>query len=327
MVDLLVPPHISRANQEYIALPGLCALPRKRSLDLLNGNLMSGHCTRGRFSRRLFVPAQPVAQHAAAHNPTSLAPHMRAVGNAFLGLGVRQPVVIHACFLVCKVLEAVPLRACLRIDVDLIVVCDEGGEIGEINVLLLEGLAVEAWILHVVQFPVELDRLAGLDFLGCGFDDAGCEQVDCCVLLVEYCANPGVGFCWWKQRTSNFILLPIFVEKSPNAALWLYQSQSIKSIISPRPIYTMTQERDSPSPPPWATHQKPGSGIPCDPFSLAPFGFVSYRIVLLSSPLLIHEANFLPISLFYFSFLFSFPIPVLSLSFMYYPSHFPARKK
>lgn len=79
----------------------------------------------------------------------------------------------------CKVLQRIPLRACLCVDVEFIIVCAEGGEGGEVDLFLGKGLAVEARELDVVEFPVELDGLARTDFFAGGAgDDGGGEEVD-----------------------------------------------------------------------------------------------------------------------------------------------------
>lgn len=59
-------------------------------------------------------------------------------------------------------LQAVPLAATLRIDVDLVV---EGAEAerSEVNDLLVELLAAKAGELHIVQTPVQLDMFTGAD--------------------------------------------------------------------------------------------------------------------------------------------------------------------
>lgn len=54
--DVLMPPHIARANHHNIALSELRPLPLQRLLNLLNRNLMAGHCTR-RWALVLFVPS------------------------------------------------------------------------------------------------------------------------------------------------------------------------------------------------------------------------------------------------------------------------------
>lgn len=63
------------------------------------------------------------------------------------------------------------MRAGLCIDVEFVVVGHKGREGAEVDVFLLQLLAVEAGELGVVKFPVELDAFAGLDFFGGGFDD------------------------------------------------------------------------------------------------------------------------------------------------------------
>lgn len=78
-----------------------------------------------------------------------------------------------------EVLEGVPLRAGLGVDVDFVV---EGGEAErrQVDDGLLEGLAPEAGVLHVVEGPVELDVGAALDLVLGGHDDVAGEEVQCC---------------------------------------------------------------------------------------------------------------------------------------------------
>lgn len=105
---------------------------------------------------------------------------MRAVGDAVGRLLVCESVVVGACGLVGKVLEAVPLRAGLCVDVNFVVICNEWREGVEVNVFLLQLPAVETGELRVVEFPVELDAFTGLDFFRCGFYYRGGEEVDSC---------------------------------------------------------------------------------------------------------------------------------------------------
>jgi len=74
-----------------------------------------------------------------------------------------QAVVVLPTRLVGEMLQAVPLRAGLRVDGDFVVHGTKFGEVAEINFLLMQLLAVEARELNIVQRPVELDALAGAD--------------------------------------------------------------------------------------------------------------------------------------------------------------------
>lgn len=47
----------------------------------------------------------------------------------------------------------------------------------------VEFLAVEAWELHVVKGPIELDVLACADLAGGGLHNRRCKEVDCCSVL------------------------------------------------------------------------------------------------------------------------------------------------
>lgn len=67
------------------------------------------------------IPAQPVDKDSSSDDASSLTPVMNAVLRRLRSLLVRKSVVVHPRLLVCKVLQAVPLRTRLRVDVDLII--------------------------------------------------------------------------------------------------------------------------------------------------------------------------------------------------------------
>ena len=147
---------------------------------------------------RSAIPAQPIDQDASSDYPTSLAPIVDTVLVRRRGLLVGEPVVVHPRLLVRKVLQAIPLRARLRVDIHLIVQrCEPQPR--QIHHLLLERLPAEARELHVLQSPVELDVLAGADLVGGAPDYIWCEQV---------------------QR-ADLIVVAVFVEEAPEAALRL----------------------------------------------------------------------------------------------------------
>lgn len=85
---------------------------------------------------------------------------------------MRETVIIRLRRLVREMLQAIPLRASLRVYADFVVVGAEGGEIGEVDAGLGKGFAAEAGELHVVEGPIELDVCAGGDFAG-GSKDGG----------------------------------------------------------------------------------------------------------------------------------------------------------
>ena len=88
---------------------------------------------------------------------------MRSVGIRLSSLFVRETIVVSLGCLVSEVLQAIPLRSGLGIDVDFIVHGNEFREIGEVDFLLVEFLAVEARKLDIVERPVELDAFARSD--------------------------------------------------------------------------------------------------------------------------------------------------------------------
>ena len=62
-----------------------------------------------------------------------------------------------------KVLQAVPLRTGLCVDVDLIVHGTKFRKFLEIDLLLMELLAAETWELNIMQRPIQLDAFARAD--------------------------------------------------------------------------------------------------------------------------------------------------------------------
>jgi hypothetical protein len=125
----------------------------------------------------LYVP-NPIAQHASAHNSASFTPVVCSISVRMRCFFVSQAIVILLTGLVGKVLQAVPLRAGLRVDVHFIVHGCPVCEVGKVDFLLVELLAAEAGELHVVQRPVELHVLARADLFGGGLDNSGGEEVD-----------------------------------------------------------------------------------------------------------------------------------------------------
>lgn len=77
-----------------------------------------------------------------------------------------------------EVLQAVPLGASLRVDVDLIIHCAEVREVRKVDLLLVELFTVEARELDVVQGPIKLDALSCGDLPGSGQNDGWCQEVD-----------------------------------------------------------------------------------------------------------------------------------------------------
>lgn len=144
------------------------------------------------------LPTQPVNQDSSSDNTTSLTPIVDAVLNRLRSLFVREAIVVHPRLLVRKVLQAIPLRARLRVDVHLVVQSREAKP-GQIHDLLLESLPTETGELHVLQPPVKLDVLAGADLVGGAADHVGCQQV---------------------QR-ADLVVVAIFVEEAPEATLGL----------------------------------------------------------------------------------------------------------
>lgn len=94
---------------------------------------------------------------------------------------MRQTIVVPRRRLMRKVLQAIPLRPRLCVDVDLVIHGLEAQRRIQVNLLLCELFAAEARELDVVEGPVELEVFAGLDLVACGLDDGGREDVDHCV--------------------------------------------------------------------------------------------------------------------------------------------------
>ena len=76
-----------------------------------------------------------------------------------------KPIIIHPRLLMRKMLQAIPLRPGLRININFIVQRREP-QPRQIHNLLLESLPAESRELHVLQSPIELDVLARADFVG-----------------------------------------------------------------------------------------------------------------------------------------------------------------
>lgn len=93
-------------------------------------------------------------------------------------LFMRQPIIVLLACLVGEMLQAIPLRARLRVDVHFIVHGAELAKVSKINLLLCELFSVEAGELDVVKRPVELDALACCDLAGGGEHDGWGEEVD-----------------------------------------------------------------------------------------------------------------------------------------------------
>ena len=173
-----MPLHITAPYHQDITLLQLRPLPLQSLLNLHDWYLMPRHSRRCLLLFDFSVPRQPIAQYSSPNNTTPLTPVVRSIRVRVRSFFVREAVVVRAAGLVGKVLETVPLRARLRIDVHLIVHSLPLCEVGEVDLLLVELLAVEAGELYIVERPVELDVLAGTDFLGGGLDDGGGEEVD-----------------------------------------------------------------------------------------------------------------------------------------------------
>lgn len=177
-MDSLVPPHVTTPDDHDISRPRLRPLPLQSLLQLLNRNAMRADRTR-RLSLLLLKPAQPINQDTAPDDTTPLAPVVDAVRITLERILMRQSVVVLARGLVRTVLQRVPLRAGLGVDVDLVVHADKADCL-EINLLLVEVFAAEAGELDIVEGPVELDMLTRLDLAAGSFDELGSEQVQGC---------------------------------------------------------------------------------------------------------------------------------------------------
>jgi hypothetical protein len=177
-----MPSHIATPYHQNIPLLNLRPLPFQRLLYLFNRNLMPAHRT-WRFPILLFIPPQPVAKHASSNYSTPLAPVMRSVGNRLRRLFMRKPVPVCLSSLMRKVLQAVPLRTSLGVDMQLIVVRAYFGKLFEVDLFLFERFAGKARELYVMQFPVELDVLASCDLFGSGAHYRRREEIDCWYVL------------------------------------------------------------------------------------------------------------------------------------------------
>jgi len=111
---------------------------------------MSRHRTWCLLPVLLFIPTKPVAKHTSSNNATSFAPLVRTVRDAVGCLFMRETIVIHAACLMREMLQAIPLRTSLSVDVKFVIVRTELGEVRKIDLLLLELFSVEPWKLHVV---------------------------------------------------------------------------------------------------------------------------------------------------------------------------------
>ena len=83
---------------------------------------------------------------------------------------VRKPIIIHPRLLMRKMLQAIPLRPALRVDIHLIVQRREP-ESGKIHNLLLKRLPAKPRELDILQPPIELNVLARADFVRGAPDD------------------------------------------------------------------------------------------------------------------------------------------------------------
>lgn len=72
--------------------------------------------------------------------------------------------------------QAVPLTSTLRVDIYLIIECNEVR--CHVNHLLLKLFTSEAWELNIVEGPIELDVFTGRDLAAGSFDDIVGEKVD-----------------------------------------------------------------------------------------------------------------------------------------------------
>lgn len=126
----------------------------------------------------LFVPPQPITQHSSSHDATPLTPIVRAVCIGVFCFFVRQSVVVLTAGLMCEMLQTIPLRAGLCVDVNLVIHGLPIGKVRKVDLFLVKLLPAKARELHVVQRPVELDVFAGADLFGGSLDDRGGEKVD-----------------------------------------------------------------------------------------------------------------------------------------------------
>jgi hypothetical protein len=146
----------------------------------------------------MLLPAQPIDQDAPSDDTASLAPVVDAVLGRSRSLFVREPVIVHPRLLMRKMLQAIPLRPALRVDIHLIIQRREP-ESGKIHNLLLKRLPAKPGELHILQPPIELDVLARADFVRGAPDDVGGQEVE----------GP------------DLVVVAVFVEEAPEAALGL----------------------------------------------------------------------------------------------------------
>jgi hypothetical protein len=78
---------------------------------------------------------------------------MDAILRRLRSLLMRETIVVHPRLLVCKVLQAVPLRARLCVDVNLVIQRRETKR-RQVHYFLFERLSTEARELYVLQAPV-----------------------------------------------------------------------------------------------------------------------------------------------------------------------------
>lgn len=146
---VIVPAHIAGSYDQNVAWAWSCSLPFEAGFDLGYRNLVARDC-RGWVTVFLLVlcdtrlvtlmlnvrlspryPAKPVDQNTSSDDASSFTPVMNAIPGRLRGFVVREAIVIHSRFLVREVLQTVPLRTGLSIDIDLIVQSSEsqGSEI------------------------------------------------------------------------------------------------------------------------------------------------------------------------------------------------------
>jgi hypothetical protein len=144
------------------------------------------------------IPAQPIDQDTSANDTAAFAPIMDAVLGTRGSLLMGKAIVVHPRLLMCKVLQAIPLRSALSVNIDLVVQRREPKP-SKVHNLLLESLSPKARELHILQPPVELHVLAGADLVRGAPDYVGCKQV----------------------QGSDLVVVAILVEEAPEAALGL----------------------------------------------------------------------------------------------------------
>lgn len=174
--NLLMPSHVAAPDHHDISRSGLRALPLQSLFQLIDGNPMGRNRTR-RFSILMLIPRQPIHQHTPSHNSAPLTPIVNTIGNSSLSLLMRQTIVVLPSGLVRKVLQRIPLATRLRVDIDFIVHAKKVEPGLQIDRRLVELLAAEAWVFHIVQRPIQLHAFAGLDLAGGRFHNGGFEEV------------------------------------------------------------------------------------------------------------------------------------------------------